>query len=84
MDYRPVSEDVSLEKVRESLVAISYCVPEFSCEQQVLSNENNNNNDVIVVSANIKVETAIDELRSKLMRIASSVPSINCNGYCEV
>ncbi|KAK1438465.1 hypothetical protein QVD17_04274 [Tagetes erecta] len=85
MDYRLAFEDVSLEKVRESLVAISYCEPErFSCvtKHQVLSNENCN---IIVASANITVETAIDELRSKLLRIASSVPSIDyCNGYGEV
>ncbi|KAI3812742.1 hypothetical protein L1987_17454 [Smallanthus sonchifolius] len=62
MDYRPGSEDVSLENVRESLIAISY---------QVLKYENNNN--VVVVSAETK---AIDELRSKLMSIASYVPSM--------
>ncbi|KAI7739595.1 hypothetical protein M8C21_022620, partial [Ambrosia artemisiifolia] len=75
MDYIPGLEDVSLENVRESLIAISYCEPErVSCvtEHEVLNHENNN---VVVVSE----ETAIiDESRSKLMSIAAS-PTMDCN-----
>ncbi|MFS8029963.1 hypothetical protein Hanom_Chr17g01528501 [Helianthus anomalus] len=69
MDYSPGFEDVSLENVKESLIAISYREPgRFSCvtEHKVLNHENN---DVVAVSA----ETAIEEeSRSKLMSIAAS------------
>ncbi|KAJ0445917.1 hypothetical protein HanRHA438_Chr17g0791971 [Helianthus annuus] len=69
MDYSPGYEDVSLENVKESLIAISYREPgRFSCvtEHEVLNHENNN---VVAVSA----ETAIEEeSRSKLMSIAAS------------
>lgn len=86
MDHRPQQvQEVSLDRVRESLIAISYCEPErFShVTQPEISNGEKHN------VAETKVESNVDELRSKLISIASDSPSMdcggnNCNGYGHV
>lgn len=76
--YQPQTKKFSLEHVRESLIAISYCEPEsFS---HVTKSEIPK---VEVVATQTKVDTVSNELRLKLISIASYSPS-NCNGYGEV
>ncbi|KAI3727867.1 hypothetical protein L6452_16487 [Arctium lappa] len=85
MDNRPQLDEVLVERAREYLIAISYYEPEsFSClnEPEILNGENN-------IAVENKVETVVDELRSKLISIASYAPTMdcadnNCNGYGEV
>merc|ERR1712108_51891 len=61
MDHRPSFENISQEHIRESLIAISYCMPErFSCLT------------VVAVATETRVETAVDIMRSKLISIAAS------------
>ncbi|GJT65782.1 hypothetical protein Tco_1017262 [Tanacetum coccineum] len=60
MDHRP-----SFEDIRESLIAISYCMPErFSC----LTGEGNG----VAVATETRVETGVDKMRSKLISVAAS------------
>ncbi|KAI3710540.1 hypothetical protein L2E82_40323 [Cichorium intybus] len=86
--HQPQQKEFSLDSVRESLIAISYCEPEsFShvTESKIPNGEHN----IAVVATQNKVDTVIDELRLKLISIASYSPSMgcphnNCNGYAEV
>ncbi|KVH95234.1 hypothetical protein Ccrd_002702 [Cynara cardunculus var. scolymus] len=74
MDNRPQSEEALVERAREYLIAISDCVPESnSCliEPEIPKGENN-------IAFENKVEKVVDELRSKLISIASHVPSMDC------
>lgn len=67
MDYRSREEEASLELARESLIAISYCEPEKIPE----STQSEKSKDKAVSVS------AVDELRSKLISIASEPPSMD-------
>ena len=65
MDYRPREEEASLERARESLIAISYSEPEKVSDS--VETEKPNTKD--------KAEFAVDDLREKLISIAD--PSVD-------
>ncbi|KAI3707422.1 hypothetical protein L6452_25927 [Arctium lappa] len=69
MDYRPREEEASLERARESLIAISYCEPEKVSDS--IEPEKSNTKDKAV-----SAEASVDELRAKLISIASDGPSV--------
>ncbi|KAI3760915.1 hypothetical protein L1987_51317 [Smallanthus sonchifolius] len=60
MDYRPRHEEASLEHIRESLIAISYCEPKRIADSIEPEKVNSR-------------EKAVDKVRSKLMLISSMV-----------
>lgn len=83
MDCRPQFQEVSLENVRESLIAISYCDPErfeLTTEPIIAKAEDN----IVLVAAASNKKTVVDELRSKLMSISVDWVGNNCNSYGNV
>lgn len=70
MDYRPREEEASLERARESLIAISYSEPEKIFDPIDPEKPNTKHKAVSAVAT-------VDELRAKLISIASNGPSVD-------
>lgn len=70
MDYRPREEEASLERARESLIAISYSEPE-KVSASIEPEKPNTKEKAVSAVANV------DELRAKLISIASDGPSVD-------